>query len=110
MSREHSELCQDVALQLCCLAMRHYFKDMQHFALDKKSNLDIIEKDVGLHRFLPKSVIATTKQKTLRKLIQHNFKKYMHLTDKECMLSFFDVVKTVFRFDREKFKCALGVS
>jgi focal adhesion kinase 1 len=103
-------LSQETALQLCCLAMRHYFKDMQHFALDKKSNLEYIEKDVGLHKFLPKSVLVGTKQKTLRKLIQQNFKKCVNLSDKECMLQFFDVVKTVFRYDREKFQCALGVS
>jgi len=112
LSNEYSgtSLSQDTALRLCCLAMRHYFKDMQHFALDKKSNLEYIEKDVGLHKFLPKSILTGTKQKTLRKLIQQGFKKCVNLTDKECMLQFFEVVKTVFRFDREKFQCALGVS
>lgn len=111
LSKEYAarELSQDVALQLCCLAMRHYFKDMQHFALDKKSNFDYIEKDVGLDKFLPKSTLSSTKQKTLRKLIQQNFKKCVNLTGKECMLQFFHIVKKVLRFNQEKFQCALGV-
>lgn len=111
MSREHTStsLSQDVALQLCCLAMRHYFKDMQQLALDKKSNLDYIEKDVGLHKFLPKFILTSTKPKAIRKLIQANFKKFVNISDTECMIQFLELVKNVIRYDKEKFQCALGV-
>ena len=34
---------------------------MPHVALDKKSNFDYLEKEVGLKRFLPKSVIDSMK-------------------------------------------------
>jgi focal adhesion kinase 1 len=110
LTRDHQNLNQDIALQLCCLAMRHYFKDMQQLALDKKSNLDYIEKDVGLHKFLPKVILTSTKQKNLRKMIQSNFKKFVNLSDKDCMIQFLEVVKSVIRFDQERFRCALGVS
>lgn len=30
---------------------------MQHNALEKKSNIEYLEKEIGLKRFLPKSVI-----------------------------------------------------
>ncbi|CAG7731842.1 unnamed protein product [Allacma fusca] len=109
LSREYtSALNQDVALQLCCLAMRHYFKDMQHIALDKKSNLEYIEKDIGLHKFLPKTVLSSVKQKALRKLIQQNFKKFVNISSNECMLHFLETVKSVLRYDQEKFQCVLG--
>lgn len=99
-----------MALQLCCLAMRHYFKDMQQLALDKKSNFDYIEKDVGLHKFLPKVILSSTKPKSIRKLIQSSFKKYAGLSDTDCMIQFLELVKSVFRYEQEKFQCALGVS
>lgn len=34
---------------------------MTHFALDKKSNIEFLEKEVGLHKFLPSSVITNNK-------------------------------------------------
>ncbi|GIX74992.1 protein-tyrosine kinase 2-beta [Caerostris extrusa] len=37
------------------------FKDMTHVALDKKSNFEFLEKDVGLHKFLPSPVITNNK-------------------------------------------------
>ena len=40
---------------------RRFFKDMQHNALEKKSNMEYLEKEIGLKRFLPKSVIEETK-------------------------------------------------
>jgi focal adhesion kinase 1 len=45
---DHAALDQDVAVQLCCLEIRHFFKDMPQIALDKKSNLEYLEKEVIL--------------------------------------------------------------
>lgn len=42
----HAALDQDVAVQLCCLEIRYFFKDMQQIALDKKSNLEYLEREV----------------------------------------------------------------
>ena len=83
---------------------------MPHIALDKKSNFEYLEKDVGLDKFLPQSLIAKTKAKTLRKSIQQSFKKFSSFEERECMLRFFDVLKSLYRFDQERFRCALGVS
>ena len=82
---------------------------MPQIALDKKSNFEYLEKEVGLHKFLPKNVINTTKPKLLRKLIQQHFKKYADLQDLECMFKFFEILKSVYRFDQERYRCALGV-
>ena len=82
---------------------------MPQIALDKKSNFEYLEKEVGLHKFLPKNVINTTKPKLLRKLIQQHFKKYAVLQDLECMFKFFEILKSVYRFDQERYRCALGV-
>jgi focal adhesion kinase 1 len=83
---------------------------MPHIALDKKSNFEYLEKEVGLHKFLPRNVINTNKPKPLRKLIQLHFKKYAVLGDLECIFKFFEILKTVYRFDQERYRCALGVS
>jgi len=81
---------------------------MPQIALDKKSNFEYLEKEVGLNKFLPKNVINTNKPKPLRKLIQQHFKKYAVLGDLECMFKFFEILKSVYRFDQERYRCALG--
>ncbi|KAL0119696.1 hypothetical protein PUN28_007856 [Cardiocondyla obscurior] len=106
----HSTLDQDVAVQLCCLEIRYFFKDMPQIALDKKSNLEYLEREVGLHKFLPRSVLNGMKPKALRKLIQQHFKKVAALSELECMFKFFDLLRAHYRFDQERFTCALGSS
>ncbi|KOX72079.1 Focal adhesion kinase 1 [Melipona quadrifasciata] len=106
----HAALDQDVAVQLCCLEIRYFFKDMPQIALDKKSNLEYLEREVGLHKFLPRSVLNGMKPKALRKLIQQHFKKVAALSELECMFKFFDLLRAHYRFDQERFICALGSS
>ncbi|XP_020291296.1 focal adhesion kinase 1 isoform X2 [Pseudomyrmex gracilis] len=110
LQANHSALDQEVAVQLCCLEIRYFFKDMPQIALDKKSNLEYLEREVGLHKFLPRSVLNGMKPKALRKLIQQHFKKVAALTELECMFKFFDLLRAYYRFDQERFICALGSS
>ncbi|XP_041358012.1 focal adhesion kinase 1-like isoform X2 [Gigantopelta aegis] len=100
----------DIAVRLGCIEMRRFFKDMPQVALDKKSNFEYLEKEVGLKRFLPKSVIEGMKPKSLRKLIQQHFRNYAQLTESECVYKFFETLFTVRKFNHERFKCALGSS
>lgn len=76
---------QDIAVQLCCLGIRHYYKDTNQSS-DKKHHIDYIEKEIGFSNFIPKSVIETIKQKNLKKLIQAGYKKVYAYTDVEYML------------------------
>uniref|UniRef100_A0A672M7C1 Focal adhesion kinase 1 n=1 Tax=Sinocyclocheilus grahami TaxID=75366 RepID=A0A672M7C1_SINGR len=101
---------QDVALKLGCLEIRRFFRDMRGNALDKKSNYELLEKDVGLRRFFPKSLLDSVKAKSLRKLIQQTFKQFANLNDEQCILKFFEILSPIYRFDKECFKCALGSS
>ncbi|KAL3867719.1 hypothetical protein ACJMK2_040583 [Sinanodonta woodiana] len=98
----------DMAIRLGCIEMRRFFKDMPQVALDKKSNFECLEKDVGLKRFLPKNVIDSMKSKNLRKLIHQHFKQHAQLSESECVYKFFETLSIVFRFSQERFKCALG--
>ena len=77
-------------------------------ALDKKSNIEYLEKEVGLHKFLPKIVIETVKSKNIRKLIQQHFKKFSTFSERDCMFKFLDLLKTVYKFDQERFRCSVG--
>ncbi|XP_063055838.1 focal adhesion kinase 1 isoform X3 [Engraulis encrasicolus] len=101
---------QDISLKLGCLEIRRFFRDMRGNALDKKSNYELLEKDVGLRRFFPKGLLESVKAKTLRKLIQQTFRQFANLNDAQCILKFFEVLSPIHRFDKECFKCALGSS
>ncbi|XP_053348091.1 protein tyrosine kinase 2aa isoform X1 [Clarias gariepinus] len=99
---------QDIALKLGCLEIRRFYREMRGNALDKKSNYELLEKDVGLRRFFPKSLLDSVKAKTLRKQIQQTFKQFASLNDEQSILKFFEILAPVYRFDKECFKCALG--
>ncbi|KAG7240952.1 hypothetical protein INR49_026127 [Caranx melampygus] len=99
---------QDVALKLGCLEIRRFFKEMRGNALDKKSNYELLEKDVGLRRFFPKDLLDSVKAKSLRKLIQQTFKQVANLNDEQCILKFLEILAPIYRYDKECFKCALG--
>uniref|UniRef100_A0AAY4D3T7 Focal adhesion kinase 1 n=1 Tax=Denticeps clupeoides TaxID=299321 RepID=A0AAY4D3T7_9TELE len=101
---------QDVALKLGCLEIRRFYREMRGNALDKKSNYELLEKDVGLRRFFPKSLLDSVKAKALRKLIQQTFKQFANMNDEQSILKFFEILTPVYRFDKECFKCALGVN
>nr|XP_011413792.2 focal adhesion kinase 1 isoform X9 [Crassostrea gigas] len=98
----------EVAIRLGCIEMRRFFKDMPQVALDKKSNFEYLEKEIGFKRFLPKSVIDSMKSKNLRKLIQNHFKQYAQLKEHECVYKFFDTLSTVNKFNQERFRCNVG--
>ncbi|XP_035787291.1 uncharacterized protein LOC118464224 isoform X1 [Anopheles albimanus] len=98
----------DTAVQLCCLGIRHYYKDTNHTSSDRKQHLDYIEKEMGFGNFIPKSVIDTIKQKNLKKQIQAGYKKVYGYTEMEYMLKFFDILRTQYTFDQEQFNVQLS--
>ncbi|XP_014329729.2 focal adhesion kinase 1 isoform X8 [Xiphophorus maculatus] len=110
MTQSGDQAEQDVALKLGCLEIRRFFKEMRGNALDKKSNYELLEKDVGLRRFFPKDLLDSVKAKTLRKLIQQTFKQVANLNDEQCILKFLEILAPIYRYDKEFFKCALGSS
>ncbi|XP_066930662.1 focal adhesion kinase 1-like isoform X2 [Clytia hemisphaerica] len=98
----------DLAFQLGVLEMKRFFNNMPQVALDKKSNLDFIEKEIGLQRFLPNKVLDTMKSKDIRKGIQKLFKQYAEFKEDTCCFEFYTLLKSVYRFDLEVYKCSLG--
>ncbi|KRT85199.1 FERM domain containing protein, partial [Oryctes borbonicus] len=101
---------QDIAIQLCCLEIRYFFKELGQHAIDKKSNIEYLEREVGMNKFLPRSVLESIKPKTLRKCIQSHFKKFSSYNEVECMFQFFQILKMYFKYDEERFKVDLGSS
>ena len=47
LKKNFESLDLDTAIQLCCIEIRRFFKDMPQIALDKKSNFEYLEKEVG---------------------------------------------------------------
>ncbi|XP_061380545.1 focal adhesion kinase 1 isoform X2 [Danaus plexippus] len=107
LNANHPMVDQDLAIQICCLEIKYFCKDMQ-ISLDKKSNIEYLEKEFGLHKFLPKSVLEAIKPKVLKKAIQQQFKKVSNLSDTECMLKYLETMHTHYGYDRETFTGALG--
>ncbi|XP_047519904.1 focal adhesion kinase 1 isoform X5 [Pieris napi] len=107
LNANHPMVDQDLAIQICCLEIKYYCKDMQ-ISLDKKSNIEYLEKEFGLNRFLPKSVLDAIKPKVLKKAIQQQFKKVANLSDTESMLKYLETMHTHYGYDRETFTGALG--
>lgn len=98
---------QDIAVQLCCLSIRHYYKDARS-PKDMKQHLDYIEKEIGFSNFVPKTFIDTIKHKNLKKLVQTQYKKIYQMNDTEYILKYFELLGTIFDFDHEKFDVTLG--
>uniref|UniRef100_A0A3B5MBJ8 non-specific protein-tyrosine kinase n=1 Tax=Xiphophorus couchianus TaxID=32473 RepID=A0A3B5MBJ8_9TELE len=91
-------------------SLNYLYHQMPGNALDKKSNYELLEKDVGLRRFFPKSLLDSLKAKTLRKQIQQTFKQFANLNDEQSIHKFFEIITPIYPFDKECFKCALGSS
>ncbi|ROL50942.1 Protein-tyrosine kinase 2-beta [Anabarilius grahami] len=107
MHHHASKVSDGMALQLGCLEIRRFYKDMNAKGLEKKTNFDLLEKDVGLDLFFPKGLIDSMKPKQLRKLIQQTFQQYAILKEDECMVKFFETYGEFSNFDEEIFPCEL---
>ena len=51
------KVAENVAFQLGVLEMKRFFNNMPQVALDKKSNFDFMEREIGLGKFLPSTII-----------------------------------------------------
>ncbi|KAK3562987.1 hypothetical protein QTP86_013255 [Hemibagrus guttatus] len=102
-----SKVSDGMALQLGCLEIRRFYKDMNANGLEKKSNFDLLEKEVGLDLFFPQELINSMKQKQLRKLIQQTFQQYSSLKEEQCIMKFFETFSMFSSFDEEVFPCEL---
>uniref|UniRef100_A0AAY4AYM6 non-specific protein-tyrosine kinase n=1 Tax=Denticeps clupeoides TaxID=299321 RepID=A0AAY4AYM6_9TELE len=107
MQYHASKVSDGMALQLGCLEIRRFYKDMNAKGLEKKSNFELLEKEVGLELFFPKELINGTKLKPLRKLIQQTFMQYASLKEEECIIKFFQTFNKFANFHEEVYPCEL---
>nr|XP_061806393.1 protein-tyrosine kinase 2-beta-like [Nerophis lumbriciformis] len=107
MQYHASKVSEGMALQLGCLELRRFYKDMNAKGLEKKSNFELLEKEVGLHLFFPPELINSMKSKQLRKLIQQTFQQFATLKEDDCMVKFFETLKEFASYDEEVFPCEL---
>ncbi|TMS12056.1 Protein-tyrosine kinase 2-beta [Larimichthys crocea] len=107
MQYHASKVSDGMALQLGCLEIRRFYKDMNAKGLEKKSNFELLEKEVGLDLFFPPQLINSMKAKQLRKLIQQTFQQYATLKEDDCMVKFFETFKDFASYDEEVFPCEL---
>uniref|UniRef100_A0A8C9T199 non-specific protein-tyrosine kinase n=1 Tax=Scleropages formosus TaxID=113540 RepID=A0A8C9T199_SCLFO len=105
-----SKVSEGMAFQLGCLEIRRFYKDMNTTGLEKKSNFDLLEKEVGLDLFFPREIINSMKPKHMRKMIQQTFQQYGTLKEDECIMKFFEIFSSFSNFEEEVFPCELVVS
>ncbi|NWU96315.1 FAK2 kinase, partial [Upupa epops] len=102
-----SKVSEGMALQLGCLELRRFYKDMPQNALDKKSNFEFLE--VGLDLFFPSQMQENLKPRQFRKMIQQTFQQYALLREEECILKFLHTLSTFTHIDQESYRCELIV-
>ncbi|XP_028427531.1 protein-tyrosine kinase 2-beta [Perca flavescens] len=107
MQQYASKVSDGMALQLGCLEIRRFYKDMNPNGLEKKSNFELLEKDVGLDLFFPRELINSMKPKQLRRLIQQTFQGYSTLKQDQCMTRFFTTLAQCYSYTQESFACQL---
>ncbi|XP_050566091.1 protein-tyrosine kinase 2-beta isoform X6 [Cygnus atratus] len=107
MQNYASKVSEGMALQLGCLELRRFYKDMPQNALDKKSNFEFLEKEVGLDLFFPSQMQENLKPKQFRKMIQQTFQQYALLREEECILKFLHTLATFANIDQESYRCEL---
>ncbi|XP_026085834.1 protein-tyrosine kinase 2-beta-like isoform X1 [Carassius auratus] len=107
MQHSARRVSDGMALQLGCLEIRRFYKDMNANGLDKKSNFELLEKEVGLDLFFPQELIDSMKPKQLRKLIQQTFLQFALLKEDQCIIKFFETLSVFSSFDEEVFPCEL---
>uniref|UniRef100_A0A8C6MGY4 non-specific protein-tyrosine kinase n=1 Tax=Nothobranchius furzeri TaxID=105023 RepID=A0A8C6MGY4_NOTFU len=98
-----SKVSDGMALQLGCLEIRRFYKDMNAKGLEKKSNFELLEKEVGLDLFFPSQLFP----RPLRKMIQQTFQQYATLKEEDCIAKFFETLQDFINFDEEVFPCEL---
>ncbi|XP_050427745.1 focal adhesion kinase 1 isoform X2 [Adelges cooleyi] len=98
----------ELAVQMCCLQIRCFFREVSQMSLEKKSNLEYLEREIGLNKFLPYYVLESTKPKNLRKMIQQQYKKISQIPEKDCVKQFLSLVWSFYKYDEELFKCSIG--
>uniref|UniRef100_A0AAX7SZD9 non-specific protein-tyrosine kinase n=1 Tax=Astatotilapia calliptera TaxID=8154 RepID=A0AAX7SZD9_ASTCA len=87
MQYHASKVSDGMALQLGCLEIRRFYKDMNAKGLEKKSNFELLE--------------------PLRKMIQQTFQQFATLKEDDCMIKFFETLKDFVSYDEEAFPCEL---
>ncbi|TWW64215.1 Protein-tyrosine kinase 2-beta, partial [Takifugu flavidus] len=102
------ELTQRYEQQHLEAEWRRFYKDMNPRGLEKKSNFELLEKDVGLDMFFPKELVSSMKPKQLRRLIQQTFQGYSTLNQEQCMIKFFNTLAQCYSFTQERFACQLA--
>ncbi|XP_070711842.1 protein-tyrosine kinase 2-beta-like isoform X1 [Pempheris klunzingeri] len=102
-----SKVSDGMALQLGCLEIRRFYKDMNPNGLEKKSNFELLEKDVGLDLFFPRELISSMKPKQFRRLVQQTFQGYSTLRQDQCMTRFFTTLAQCYSYTQESFACQL---
>lgn len=107
MQHSARRVSDGMAVQLGCLEIRRFYKDMNTNGLEKKTNFDLLEKDVGLDLFFPQELINSMKPKQLRKLIQQTFQQFAFLKEEQCIVKFFETLSVFSSFDEEVFPCEL---
>uniref|UniRef100_A0A0N5AUT8 receptor protein-tyrosine kinase n=1 Tax=Syphacia muris TaxID=451379 RepID=A0A0N5AUT8_9BILA len=98
----------DTAIELAALQLRRELGEINKCFSEKSSKLDELEISGAFQKYLPETIIVTTKPKQLRKVLLSGIKKFASFSPTECIFWFLKVVKQLAQFDVEIFRCSIG--
>uniref|UniRef100_A0A915BVR5 receptor protein-tyrosine kinase n=2 Tax=Parascaris univalens TaxID=6257 RepID=A0A915BVR5_PARUN len=98
----------ETAMELASLQLRKRLGNITVCAIEKCVNLEELEAEGLLVRYLPETIIVNTKPKALRKSLLAAVKRNASLSPTECIFKFLMIVLKVSQFDVEIFRASLG--
>uniref|UniRef100_A0A673Z9E4 non-specific protein-tyrosine kinase n=1 Tax=Salmo trutta TaxID=8032 RepID=A0A673Z9E4_SALTR len=112
MQHYASKVSDGMALQLGCLEIRRFCKDMNPNGLEKKSNYELLDivcalPVMGDSHFGAHCICFDPQSKALRKMIQQTFQRYSCLKEEECVVKFFTTLADCYDYIQESFTCQL---
>ncbi|KAI6229039.1 hypothetical protein M3Y99_01163000 [Aphelenchoides fujianensis] len=98
------------AIAMAAIALRKRFSTINSQNVEKRLEFNVIEAEGGLLRYLPESLVVSSKKKQLQKSLIAAVRKVAHLSELECIFHFMKQLRSITRFDTEVFRVAIGTS
>uniref|UniRef100_A0AC35TT12 Non-specific protein-tyrosine kinase n=1 Tax=Rhabditophanes sp. KR3021 TaxID=114890 RepID=A0AC35TT12_9BILA len=99
----------NLAVEIGGLLVRKRFSHLTSSNIEKKLDFELIDKEGGLKFYFPEVLVLNEKPKHLKKTILNAIKKFVKLTEIECIFKFMSFMSKLARFDTEIFRISLGL-
>ncbi|VDD88378.1 unnamed protein product [Enterobius vermicularis] len=110
LSQVSWKISPDAAIELASLQLRRELGEINKCFSEKSGKLDELEITGAFQRYLPETIVVSTKPKQLRKILIAGIKRNASRSPTECIFYFLQTVKRLAQFDVEIFRCSIGAT